>query len=652
VRSINYRPDVDALRGLSVLLVVIFHTFPSLIPGGFIGVDVFFVISGYLITSIILRSLKKDDFSIKEFYSRRVKRLFPALITVLLVALIAGWLVLLPREFKSLGDHIAHAVIYWLNYDLIGEFGYFDTDIELKPLVHLWTLSVEEQYYIFWPVLLLLIAKQKIITPVFVVGLVIVTSFVANIYYISDYSEAVYFHTLTRVWQLAAGSMLAIVMIDKEFVENKLTALAGVLLIILSALFLTKDSTYPGWWALLPTIGAILFIVGNVRFSQWGGMLNVGLISYPLYLWHWVVISFATIYIGERPSINIMIVIIVLSFLLAWLTYRYIEPIRHLKYRFTAKILFVLLFSIGLIGQYVKEERGMPDRQNFSFLNEMLPKGLAGIDEQCKDHVKSKLGNDTTLAYCRSSHLEKKKYIAIIGDSHAGAVYHGLAKVAEDTEYGVILLGENKCATLIGFEENSLGKTEKKCSKSTLQIFDFIKKENKIDKIIIVARGPYYIHGEISGQRFTDKKIESSLINILDENKTYISYSKAWSDTLEEINNIKHINDIYYLLENPELDFDMESLVDRRSFGGQDALIREKYISKSLHLKRMNKYREVVNKFEKSQKLKVIDTTDLFCSEDKCYAYKDGNFLYLDDDHLSPFGAYYVMNSIKSKLFD
>ena len=277
------------------------------------GVDVFFVISDYLITSLILKSLEKGDFSIKEFYSRRIKRLFPSLIAVLLVALIAGWIILLPREFKSLGDHIAHAVIYWLNYDLIGELGYFDTDIELKPLIHLWTLSVEEQYYIFWPVLLLLIAKQKIITPVFVVGLVIIMSFVANIYYISDYSEAVYFHTLTRVWQLAAGSMLAIVMIDKEFVENKLVALVGVLLIILSALLLTEDSTYPGWWAFFPTIGAILFIIGNVRLSQWGGMLSVGLISYPLYLWHWVVISFATIYIGERLSVNIMFIYLLLG---------------------------------------------------------------------------------------------------------------------------------------------------------------------------------------------------------------------------------------------------------------------------------------------------------------------------------------------------
>ena len=131
--------------------MVIFHAFPGVIPGGLIGVDVFFVISGYLITTIILTSIEKGSFSIKEFYSKRVKRLFPALIVVLLTVLLIGWLVLFPDEFKQLGDHIAHSAVYVLNYVLIGEVGYFDVDAQYKPLIHLWTLAVEEQYYIFWP---------------------------------------------------------------------------------------------------------------------------------------------------------------------------------------------------------------------------------------------------------------------------------------------------------------------------------------------------------------------------------------------------------------------------------------------------------------------------------------------------------------------
>jgi len=173
--GISYRPDIDALRGVAVLLVVIFHAFPEVIPGGFIGVDVFFVISGYLITSIILKSFNKGDFSIKEFYSKRIRRLFPALIVVLFTTIVLGWLVLFPDEFKQLGDHIAHSAIYVLNYVLIGEAGYFDVDTQYKPLMHLWTLAVEEQYYIFWPLFLLLSLKQKIIKLKYLVLFVIIT---------------------------------------------------------------------------------------------------------------------------------------------------------------------------------------------------------------------------------------------------------------------------------------------------------------------------------------------------------------------------------------------------------------------------------------------------------------------------------------------
>ena len=161
MKYISYREDIDALRGLAVLLVVVYHAFPELIPGGFIGVDVFFVISGYLITSIIFFSINNNDFSLKEFYARRIRRLFPALITVLLAVLIFGWLVLFPEEYEHLGRHVTRSVIFLLNFRLINEINYFDVESHYKPLLNLWTLSIEEQYYLFWPLIILFFFKIK-----------------------------------------------------------------------------------------------------------------------------------------------------------------------------------------------------------------------------------------------------------------------------------------------------------------------------------------------------------------------------------------------------------------------------------------------------------------------------------------------------------
>ena len=199
MQHVQYREDIDALRGLAVLLVVIYHAFPHLLPGGFIGVDVFFVISGYLITLIMLLSLQRKEFSLIEFYARRIRRLFPALITILAFSLVIGWLVLFPDEYKQLGSHISKSVVFWLNFTFIDEAGYFDVESHYKPLLHLWSLSVEEQYYLIWPLILLLFLKFNK-HPLYLFGLVFVASLAANLYFAADYSQEIYFHTKFKVY--------------------------------------------------------------------------------------------------------------------------------------------------------------------------------------------------------------------------------------------------------------------------------------------------------------------------------------------------------------------------------------------------------------------------------------------------------------------
>ncbi|MDC3316047.1 acyltransferase [Candidatus Thioglobus sp.] len=651
MKNITYRPDIDALRGLSILLVVIFHVFPNIIPGGFIGVDVFFVISGYLITSIILTSIEKENFSIKDFYSRRIRRLFPALIIVLSVVLLVGWLVLFPDELKQLGEHIEYSAIYVLNYILIGEIGYFDVDTQYKPLVHLWTLAVEEQYYIFWPILLLLIVKQKIITPVFFVALVLIASFLANIYYISNYQETVYFHTLTRAWQLASGSILAMMMIHKENPERRWVALFGLFLILLSAIFLTEGSIYPGWLALFPTIGAMLFIAGNIRFSHWGGMHGIGLISYPLYLWHWVVISFVTIYLGGNTNVVVMVGAVIFSLLLAWMTYKYIEPVRYSKHALTTTGLFVLLILVGFLGLYANNKDGIPGRGHLDYLEKFSIEftRTPAVDDLCDQFVKSKLNEERLFDYCRSNNLKAEKYIAVIGDSHAHGSYSGISKIANDNGYGTILLANSLCPTLIGFE---WGKNEKEivlCRRKITQIMSVIKNDNKIDKVFIATRGPFYIHGEVGG-RFSNESVNNSLSQTTNDRQTYSSFSKGLRILFKELKVLDHIDYIYYFLENPELDFLPKETV-ARPFDSWGLSSQERNMNKELYLKRMGKYRLIVKQVAGSSNITVIDPISYLCDEGKCFSYKNGNFLYADADHFSVFGSNYVAEKMKDTLF-
>lgn len=213
---LTYRRDIDGLRALAILAVVIFHAFPSKLPGGFVGVDIFFVISGYLITSIILKAQSGAGFNLLEFYSRRIKRIFPALIMVLAFCLVAGWFVLLANEYKMLGKHIAAGAAYVSNIVLMNETGYFDVASELKPLLHLWSLGIEEQFYLIWPMILIL-ALPRNINPQAIILLLLAISFALNILYIGQHPVPVFYQLTSRAWELLVGAALSYINLYQRY---------------------------------------------------------------------------------------------------------------------------------------------------------------------------------------------------------------------------------------------------------------------------------------------------------------------------------------------------------------------------------------------------------------------------------------------------
>jgi peptidoglycan/LPS O-acetylase OafA/YrhL len=343
--ALHYRPDIDGLRAVAVISVLLFHAFPDRLPGGFVGVDIFFVISGYLISGIILKDLQRGNFSFADFYARRVGRIFPALVLVLTVCLAFGWFVLLPDEYVQVGKHTVAGAAFMSNLLLWHQSGYFDASAQSKPLLHLWSLGIEEQFYILWPLLLVLFWKRTKRILV-VICLLALTSFFLNVILVGRVPSLIFYLPITRVWELLIGGALAQSTLQRGAVRspmvNNLFAAIGSLLIAVSLALISESRAFPGWWALLPTLGTALVIGAgsqawvNRKLLSAPACVFIGLISYPLYLWHWPILVYLKLIVDSDFALSptrlklLKVGALAISGVLAWATWRFWEsPIRH-----------------------------------------------------------------------------------------------------------------------------------------------------------------------------------------------------------------------------------------------------------------------------------------------------------------------------------
>lgn len=363
LNNLKYRPDIDGLRAIAILAVIVFHAFPKKMPGGFVGVDIFFVISGFLISTIIFSGLERRSFSLIEFYIRRVIRIFPALILVLVSSLVFGWVVLFSDEYKQLGLHVSGGSGFIQNLILWNESGYFDHSAETKPLLHLWSLAIEEQFYIFWPLLLAFVWKKQWNFLTITLGIATVSIGTSLYLIMSGHKAAAFYMPFSRFWELMVGGVIAYVTLHKPQLINKyknIQSLVGFILLVAGFALINKQSDFPGWWALLPTVGTFLIISAgpNSWMNQYilsnKLMIWIGLISYPLYLWHWPLLTFTRITTISLPSATLKWLALIFSVLLAWTTFRFLEkPIQAKKNKkFIASAALVLMgfcLTIGII---------------------------------------------------------------------------------------------------------------------------------------------------------------------------------------------------------------------------------------------------------------------------------------------------------------
>jgi peptidoglycan/LPS O-acetylase OafA/YrhL len=562
--SNTYRPDIDGLRALAIIFVVIYHAFPTVATGGFTGVDVFFVISGFLISTIIYTQLDAGHFSFIEFYIRRIKRIFPALFLVLTFCFVFGWFNLLADEFQQLGKHIAGGAGFISNLMLWKESGYFDNASETKPLLHLWSLGVEEQFYFIWPIFLWFAWKKKINFLVLgcVVGLI---SFFANIYevhYGQNITSAFYL-PVNRFWELMAGAILAYLKLNKKnvfkslgryrffnyahntlekvtnevLVENVVST-SGVALLVLGALLITKDSSFPGYWGLLPVLGAVFLVGAGQRawFNRFvlssRPLVWIGLISFPLYLWHWPLLSFAHLMQGSMPSVEMRLITIVASVLLSAATYYLIErPIRSNKFNRTKALILVLLLTIiGYIGFNTYQRDGLTFRLNQ--IRFRLPPLLQ--DLSLKDPADSALNlsaskldcssgsngdQENPSSNCLSATDLKKPAIFIWGDSYAAHLTIGYEERFEGS-YRFARVALNGCPPIMDVELSN----RKNCITVNRQVFERVLQERPA-RLVIAANWTDYDWSKIEGTLAHLKKAGYDNIDL-------VGPAPVWNDGL------------------------------------------------------------------------------------------------------------------------
>jgi peptidoglycan/LPS O-acetylase OafA/YrhL len=515
----KYRPDIDGLRAVAVISVVVFHAFPSWLRGGFIGVDVFFVISGFLISTIVFENLRKGTFSFGEFYSRRVRRIFPALLLVFAASLGLGWFVMLADEYALLGKHVSAGALFVSNLELWSEAGYFDSSRESKPLLHLWSLGVEEQFYILWPVVLWLAwrLRRNLAAPTLFLAAV---SFALNVAGIRRDAAATFYSPQTRFWEILCGSLLAWVVTQESLPERipqwsrnfsgdgarlarNVLSFLGLSLLVFGFWKINRESHFPGKWALVPVSGALLSLAAgptawvNRRVYSHPYAVWIGGISYPLYLWHWPLLSFARINEGAEPAAAIRVAVVALSFGLAWLTYQLIErrwrfgP--HASAKVTALVSMMVLLAGGGFALY--RGGGLAFRAVVLKNREVIPEVPVEPNPAVPCEEIRGLASTWCNAYPAKTPEGK---IILWGDSSTVAWLPVFHEVAKERNFSLINVSHPSCPPLLHTRKSEFGFSESKdyCADGLMQrnVLSFIARQKPDFVVLIVAWNSYSRH--------------------------------------------------------------------------------------------------------------------------------------------------------------
>jgi len=623
-----YRAEIDGLRALAVLAVVIYHAFPNLLPGGFAGVDIFFVISGFLIGGILLDDIERGSFSFVDFYARRVRRIFPALLIVMAACLAFGWFALFPDEYKMLAKHVLGGAGFVSNYVLWNEVGYFDTAAETKPLLHLWSLAIEEQYYVVFPALLLLARRRPL---ALVLGMALV-SFALNVGGVSHHTSATFYSPASRLWELLLGTVLAYQLRQRNDQYNSsvvsersrrdaadaglraLQSILGLVLLAGAMVVLRAERHFPGWWALLPTLGALLVI--SAGSQAWCNrvllsnrlMVGIGLISYPLYLWHWPLLAFARIVESGLPSARIRVLAMFAALVLSWLTWLVIErPIRRPVFgRRKVLVLCTAMLALALAAGLMYRYDGVPNRASVVDSARQQQDLIFTPDYRNAEVCMAHYGFVGALQYCQLDQPQRAPTVLLLGDSHAGHLVDGLRRYYRSQ-------GENLwyLQTRLPFVGVPAG--DDILQKETIRMMDLALTTPGIKTVILSTA--YKLAPSTDAGRVAYDALRNTLSMFLAQGKRVV-----------------FVNDV------PALDFDPRSCLRRAGVASSRTRI-DCSIPRSQFEHNVAEHaaalRKVLNEFPAVQ---LFDSAAPLCDTERCYAMLGQTLMYRDTHHLSASG--------------
>ena len=635
IKNTSYRSDIDGLRAIAVLSVVGFHAFPGLMHGGFIGVDVFFVISGFLISTILLNDLNGNCFSFSHFFARRIRRIFPTLILVLLACFIAGWIDLLPDEFLQLGKHISGGAGFIDNFLYWYEIGYFDQAAETKPLLHLWSLGVEEQFYLIFPLILWLGFKKSWNVKVFYI--LFAVSFALNVWLSFAAPSTAFFLPISRFWEFLIGFFVSAWLIrgpensslKKLLNENsQIVSILGLALLTIAFISVNSRSIFPGFWALLPTIGTALILLTpqskwiNQRLLSNPFLVSLGLISYPLYLWHWPLLSFAHIMQGGTPTAAVRLIAIGVALVLSWLSYKYIElPIRfgqNLKYK--TQSLVVIMIFVGGLGIVTILGKGFPDRipEKFRDIQTLFQRS----DNATAECI-AKFGGGGN-SYCQIGDITKAPTALLIGDSHAGHFFAGLNDYYLNKGGNLLNMGAGGCPPFLDIEfGKSLTNSLPLECHHYKDAFKALFENPSIETVIFAFDHSAYLKNDYEMHFKGGMDLRGDQLKISTD---------AFKRTIEKIGSLN--KKVVLIYDMPDINLDL-----RKCFAIRPIELgnRQCKLDSGVWIKDFDKYNQMLESILKTEQIEVFMSQEFIGNDFPIN--KDGLPMYSDKTHLSKLGS-------------
>lgn len=640
----QFRYDINGLRAIAVLAVVLFHFNPTWLTGGFVGVDVFFVISGFLMTSIIFNGIEKNNFNLFKFYIARANRIIPVLAVMTGVLIIFGWFYLLPTDYKELGKQIQKSSIFTSNILFSEGDGYFDTNQKTKWLLHTWSLSVEWQFYIFFPIIILALKKHlNIINLKRVVLALFLMSFIYCIYATHEDSKKAYFLLTSRAWEMLLGGIAFLYPLSIKKIKYRMaTQCVGLLLITASYFLISENTLWPGYMALFPVVGAYLIILSDYKdnfFIENIFFRNIGKWSYSIYVWHWPVVV-----LGVYFSLTDWWVYgIPLSIFLGFLSNQFIEKIKLPTFVSWKEIYKVSSFYIFLIMIGTAYAVRKTDGMKFHYSKEVL-NALAEIDNKNPYMCDSGLRKGE-FEECKIGNQNNIKAI-VIGDSHADALTTAVSAAIDLKNQGIVSVVTRSCPLLVNakFNDNKIN-----CSWLNVKRFSLIKSEKyKNVPIILISRLPSYIEGQNDPERIISDNKNSAIYfgdtKKIPHKQLYQLLSDSMTETLCQISKS---NPVYIVQPVPEFPYNIPKTIAKDMLINTNNLISYSYED---YLDRSKEVRNIINNSARKCGAKILDPAEILCKTGECISKYKGRVIYRDGDHLSEYGNKLLTPMFKEAL--